>query len=160
MENILGITTLDIFTRLFIALILGMIIGAERVWAHKTAGMRTYALVSMGAALFIVISEMISLRYFSLGNFDPTRMASQIIVGIGFIGTGLIFSRETKLMGLTTATGLWVSAGIGIASGFRLYDIAIIATILTLFIFIALWFVEEQLKKSKYYKKNFEIDNN
>jgi len=160
MENILGITTLDIFTRLFIALVLGMIIGAERVWAHKTAGMRTYALVSMGAALFIIISEMISVRYFSLGNFDPTRMASQIIVGIGFIGTGLIFSRESKLMGLTTATGLWVAAGIGIASGFRLFDIAIIGTILTLFIFIALWFVEEQLKKSKYYKKNSEIDNN
>ncbi|MFA6251656.1 MAG: MgtC/SapB family protein [Candidatus Paceibacterota bacterium] len=152
MENILNITTMDIVIRLLVALLLGMIIGVERVWAHKTAGMRTYALVAMGAALFIIISEMISVRYLGIGGFDPTRMASQIIVGIGFIGTGLIFAKETKLMGLTTATGLWVSAGIGMAAGFKLFDIAIIATILTLFIFIVLWFVEEQLKKTKYFR--------
>jgi len=160
MENILNLTTYDILARLFVALSLGMIIGIERVWAHKTAGMRTYALVSMGAALFIIISEMISRQYLGIGGFDPTRIASQIIVGVGFIGTGLIFSKESKLMGLTTATGLWVSAGIGIASGFRLFDLAIIATILTLFIFIILWFVEEQIKKSKYFKENINQDSN
>lgn len=158
MENILNITTVDIIIRLLVALLLGMIIGVERVWAHKTAGMRTYALVSMGAALFVIISEMISTRYLGIGGFDPTRIASQIIVGVGFLGTGLIFAKETKLMGLTTATGLWVSAGIGIAAGFKLFDIAIVATILTLFIFIVLWFVEEQLKKTKYFRENKNQD--
>ena len=153
MENIFNQATIDIIIRLSLALFLGMIIGTERAWAHKTAGMRTYALVSMGAALFIIISEMISLQYLSVGGFDPTRIPSQIIVGIGFIGTGLIFARESKLMGLTTATSLWVSAGIGIACGFRFFDIAIIATFLILFIFIVLWFAEEQLKKTKYFKE-------
>jgi len=129
-----------------------MVIGIERVWAHKTVGMRTYALVSMGAALFVIISESIAIKYFAVGNFDLTRIASQIIVGVGFLGTGVIFSKESKLMGLTTATGLWVSAGIGMAAGFKLFDIAIIATVLTLFIFIVLWFVEDRLKKSKYFK--------
>lgn len=160
MENIFDQVTIDIIARLFVALILGMIIGIERVWAHKTAGMRTYALVSMGAALFIIISEMVAIKYLGVGGFDPTRIASQIIVGVGFLGTGLIFSKESKLMGLTTATGLWVSAGIGMAVGFELYNIAIIATFLTLFIFIVLWFVEEQLKKSKYFKDNNINDNN
>jgi len=160
MENFLDITTFDIVIRLLVALLLGMIIGVERVWAHKTAGMRTYALVAMGAALFVIISEMISARYLGVGGFDPTRIASQIIVGVGFLGTGLIFSKETKLMGLTTATGLWVSAGIGIAAGFKLFNIAIIATILTLFIFIVLWFVQEQLKKTKYFKRNNTEDMN
>jgi putative Mg2+ transporter-C (MgtC) family protein len=87
-------------------------------------------------------------------------ITAQIVVGVGFIGTGLIFSKESKMMGLTTATGLWVSAGIGMAAGFKLFNIAIIATILTLFIFIVLWFVEEQLKKTKYFKENQSIDNN
>jgi putative Mg2+ transporter-C (MgtC) family protein len=152
MENIFDITTVDIIVRLVIALLLGMVIGIERVWAHKTVGMRTYALVSMGAALFVIISESIAIKYFAVGNFDLTRIASQIIVGVGFLGTGVIFSKESKLMGLTTATGLWVSAGIGMAAGFKLFDIAIIATVLTLFIFIVLWFVEDRLKKSKYFK--------
>ena len=153
MENILNANTVDILIRLSVALLLGFIIGTERVWAHKTAGMRTYALVSMGASLFVIISEMVALQYSGIYNFDPTRMASQIIVGIGFIGTGLIFSKDSKLMGLTTATGLWVSAGIGMATGFKLYDLAVIATFLTLFIFIVLWFVEEKFRKSKFFKK-------
>jgi putative Mg2+ transporter-C (MgtC) family protein len=139
--------------KLSIALVLGVIIGTERVWAHKTAGMRTYALVSMGAALFIIISEMISLQYLGTGGFDPSRIASQIIVGVGFIGTGLIFSKDSKVMGITTATGLWVAAGIGIACGFGLFKIAIITTLLTLFVFVVLSVIEERLKKSIYLKE-------
>lgn len=154
MENFINITTLDVVVRLLVALLLGMIIGVERVWAHKTAGMRTYALVSMGSALFVIISNEMVKYYTGIAGLNPLMIISQIVVGVGFLGTGLIFAKETKLMGLTTATGLWVSAGIGMAAGFKLFNIAIIATILTLFIFIVLWFVEEQLKKSKYFKGN------
>lgn len=157
MENILN---MDIVLRLFIALILGMIIGTERVWAHKTAGMRTYALVSMGAALFIIISEMISIRYLNIGGFDPTRIASQIIVGIGFLGTGSIMLQGSRLKGLTTASGLWITAGIGMAAGLGFFQLAIITTILILFVFIVLWFLEEQLKKTKYFKENTPEDIN
>lgn len=151
MQNFIDVGTMDIITHLGVALLLGMIIGSERVLAHKTAGMRTYALVAMGSALFVLVSEEIVGRYLGLPGLNPTMIVSQIIVGVGFLGTGLIFTKENKLMGLTTATGLWVSAGIGMASGFGLYSLAMIATILTLFIFIVLWFIEEQLRKSKYF---------
>lgn len=154
MENFLDLTTIDVVTRLFLALFLGMIIGAERVWAHKTAGMRTYALVSMGSALFVIISNEMVKYYAGFSGLNPLMLVAQIVVGVGFIGSGLIFSKETKMMGLTTATGLWVSAGIGMAAGFKLFNIAIIATVLTLFIFIVLWFVEEQLRKSKFVKED------
>lgn len=160
MENILNITTIDIITRLFVALFLGMIIGTERVWAHKTAGMRTYALVSMGSALFVIVSNEMVKYYTGFSGLNPLMIISQIVVGVGFIGAGLIFTKDSKMMGLTTATGLWVSAGIGMAAGFKLFNIAIIATVLTLFIFIVLWFVEEQLKKTKYFKENSPQDTN
>lgn len=154
MENIFDFTTLEMLIRLSIALILGVIIGLERVWAKKTAGMRTFALVSMGSALFVIISQQMVSYYIGFGDVNPLRMASQIITGIGFIGTGLIFSKDSKLMGLTTATSMWVVAGIGMAAGFGLYKLAVIATFLTLFIFIVLWFVESAVKKSKYYQED------
>jgi len=160
MINIFSAGTLDIALRLFIALALGMIIGTERVWAHKTAGMRTYALVSMGSALFVVVSGEIVKMYASFPGTNPLMIISQIVVGVGFIGTGLIFSKDSKLMGLTTATGLWVSAGIGMASGAGLFNVAIVATIFTLCIFVLLWFIEEQLKKTKFFNDSTFEDSN
>jgi len=138
---------IEVFTRLFTAMVLGLILGTERVFAHKTAGMRTYALVSMGAALFVIISGIIAPQYLGLTSFDPLRMAAHIITGIGFIGAGLIIFRGDQLRGITTAAGLWVAAGIGIASGFGLYIVALFATVLTLFVFTILWFFESQIKK-------------
>ena len=160
MEHILDQSTIDIAIRLSIALLLGMIIGTERLWAHKTAGMRTYALVSMGSALFVVISSAMVDAYAHFTGMNPLMIIAQIVVGVGFLGTGLIFTKDAKLMGLTTATGLWVSAGIGMAAGFGLYSIAIIATILTLFIFIVLWFIEQQLKKTKFFSNPETEDSN
>lgn len=160
MENLLNVGTLDVALRLFIALFLGMIIGTERVWAHKTAGMRTYALVSMGSALFVIVSNEMIKMYTGFPGTNPLMIISQIVIGVGFLGTGLIFAKESKLMGLTTATGLWVSAGIGMASGAGLFSIAILATVFTLCIFVVLWFIEEQLKKTKFFKDdNFEDFN-
>ena len=100
----------DIFLRLTVAMLLGLAIGAERIYAHKAAGMRTYAMVAMGSSLFIVISQVVA-SYYSLGAtdngaFDPLRMASQIIVGVGFLGSGLIVFKDDKLSGVTTASGL------------------------------------------------------
>lgn len=149
----------DIIFKLVVALGLGVVLGIERVWAHKTAGIRTYALVSMGAALFVAISELVAEEYGAFSNFDPSRIASQIIVGIGFLGAGAIMFQGNRPVGLTTAGGLWVAAGIGVAVGFGLYSLAVIATILTLFVFVALWFVEAGLKKSNLYKKQNGEDN-
>lgn len=124
------------------------------MWAHKTAGMRTYALVAMGSALFVVISETMLERYAALSGLNPFGLVSQIVVGVGFIGAGLIFTKDSKLMGLTTATGLWVSAGIGMAAGFGLFKIALVATVLTLFVFVALWFLEAKIKKMDFIKND------
>lgn len=153
MENILNAGTLDIIVRLSMALLLGLVIGTERVWAHKTAGMRTYALVSMGSALFVVISNEMVKYYAAFSGMNPLMIVSQIVVGVGFIGAGLIFTKDSKLVGLTTATGIWVSAGIGMACGLGIFNIAIISTLLTLFIFVFLGYIETRIKKSKYYKE-------
>lgn len=152
--NIFDGATVDIILKLFVALLLGMIIGTERMWAHKTASMRTYALVSMGSALFVVVSGEMVKAYAGFAGLNPLMMVAQIVVGVGFLGTGLIFSHDSKVMGMTTATGLWVAAGIGMASGFGLFNIAIIATLFTLFIFMVLWYIEARLKKTKYFAES------
>jgi putative Mg2+ transporter-C (MgtC) family protein len=136
----------DIFLRLAVAMILGMAIGAERVYAHKAAGMRTYSMVAMGAALFVAISQIIESTYMNTASFDPLRMASQIVVGVGFLGSGLIVFKNDKLSGITSASSLWVAAGIGVACGFGLFGLAIMTTLITLFIFLVIWVVEQRFK--------------
>jgi putative Mg2+ transporter-C (MgtC) family protein len=145
----------DMILKLMVAVFLGMLIGLERVLVHKEAGMKTHALVSMGAALFIIISEAISANYLHVGGFDPTRIASQIIVGIGFLGAGSIILQGNRLTGLTTAGGLWVTAGIGMAAGFGLFNLAGIVTALTLLILILVNIVEAPIRKL-----SGEIDTN
>ena len=136
-----------IFFRVCVALVLGSILGIERTFAGKTAGMRTYGLVSMGSALFVVTSHLIDQSYIGISNFDPMRVSAGIITGVGFLGAGIIFFKGDRISGLTTAAGLWVSCGIGMACGFGFLVPAAIATILTLFIFVVLWRIEERIRK-------------
>ena len=145
---------IEIFIKLFVALLLGAIIGTERFFAQKTAGIRTYALVSVGATLFVLISEVLAQKYGGVGGFDPSRIASQIIVGIGFLGAGVIIfhKEESRLVGLRTASGFWITAGIGMATGFGFFQLAIIGTVLTLFIFVILHKLEDTLRKTKLYR--------
>ena len=154
------LSTIDILIRLVIAVGLGGLVGIERTLAGKTAGMRTYALVSMGSALFVIISVIVSSSFINNFTFDPLRIASQIVVGIGFIGAGLVFhnNREMKASGITSAAGLWVSAGIGMASGFGIYVLALIVALLTLVIFTVLWYVEKGLKIISYSDEKVEIE--
>mgnify|MGYP003423889997 FL=1 len=146
MQQIFNILGADVFFSLFIAMGLGIAIGVERYLVGKTAGVRTYTLVSMGSALFVIISQIITSR-FAGQTFDPMRMAAQIIAAVGFLGVGAIFHKDNQVSGVTTAAGLWVSAGVGMACGFGLYSLAIMATLLTLFTFIVLWFIEKQIRK-------------
>jgi putative Mg2+ transporter-C (MgtC) family protein len=147
----------EIIIRLAVAVGLGLLIGVERVLVHKEAGMKTHALVSLGSAVFIVISEMIAIKYGTVGGFDPSRIASQIIVGIGFLGAGSIMLRDNRLLGLTTAGGLWVTAGIGMAAGFGFFGLALIVTILVLLVLIVVNILEKPIKKisDKMDKTNF-----
>ena len=137
-----------ILGQLFLALTFGSILGLERIFAHRSAGMRTYALVSTASALFVIISEMVLKQYLSINvSTDPLRMASNIIIGVGFLGTGIIIFKDSTLVGLTTAAGLWLAAGIGMAVGYGLYVPAFLGTIFTLFIFTVMFYVEDALLK-------------
>ena len=137
-----------ILGQLFLALVFGSILGLERIFAHRSAGMRTYALVSTASALFVIISEMVLRQYLSINvSTDPLRMASNIIIGVGFLGTGIIIFKDSTLVGLTTAAGLWLPAGIGMAVGYGLYVPAFLGTIFTLFIFTVMFYVEDALLK-------------
>lgn len=142
--ELFAVSDFELMTRLTFAVILGVLIGAERSRVGKRAGMRTYALVSLGACLFIIMSGVVAFKFAESFTFDPLRVASQVVVGIGFLGAGVIFVQRNELTGLTTAAGLWVVAAIGATCGYGLYSIATYVTVLTLFIFEVLWYVEEK----------------
>ncbi|MEM1514571.1 MAG: MgtC/SapB family protein [Candidatus Bathyarchaeia archaeon] len=111
--------------RLILAMIMGLLIGFEREMSHKPAGLRTHILVCLGSCLFTLISIKFS--------FDPARIAAGIVAGIGFIGAGTILAERERIVGITTAASLWVTAAIGLALGIGEYMLALIATILTVF---------------------------
>ena len=112
-----------------LALILGAILGWQRENWGKSAGSRTYALVAGGSALFTILSMH------AFGS-DVARIASQIVVGIGFLGAGTILHKENKIEGLTTAAGLWMAAAIGMAVGVQYYILAVVVSLLVLVIFV------------------------
>ena len=136
----------DFFVRLVVAAVLGGLLGFERTIAGKVAGLRTYALVSLGSALFVSVSELVVANSGGPTVVDPLRIASQVVLGIGFLGAGLIVFRESRVSGLTTAAGLWVAAGIGVTVGFGFYWLAIFAALLTLAVFTILWLIEKKMK--------------
>lgn len=118
---------LSLATPLFVALVLGLIVGIEREFVGKEAGTKTYSLVTMGAALFTVLS-------FDPNFPDPSRIIAQIVMGIGFIGAGLIIFHQNKIHGLTTAAALWTMSAIGVSVGMRYYALSVISTAFVLFI--------------------------
>lgn len=137
--------TIEMFFQLALAAMLGMVLGFERQRRGKPAGLRTYTLVCLGSALFAILSSHVPTQNGAL--FDPSRIASQVVVGIGFIGAGIIFLKEDSVFGLTTAAGLWVAAAIGMAVGFRMYAIALFATVIS---FLVLWlftFVDNRISR-------------
>lgn len=137
----------EIVLRLLLAVVLGALIGAERILVHKEAGMKTHSLVAMGAALFIIISEYLAEKYVGTSGFNPGVIASNIIVGIGFLGAGMIMFRDSQTRGLTTAAGFWVTAGIGMACGFGLLGLAVIATVLVLLVLTLMNILEKPIRK-------------
>ncbi len=119
---------LDLSIRLVVALLLGGLIGIEREFRAKAAGFRTHFLVSVGSALFCVVSQY----GFGEEMKDASRVAAQVVSGIGFLGAGMIIFQKNVIRGLTTAAGLWVTAAIGLACGAGMLLMAVIATALVL----------------------------
>lgn len=116
-------------TRVLLAVIAGTAIGLERSLRYKEAGLRTHALISGGAALFVLVSQ-----YGFLGDFDASRVASTIVSGIGFLGAGMILHKRVHIHGLTTAAGMWATAAIGMAMGTGMYILATASTIILIIV--------------------------
>ncbi len=151
MDNFLSSVSIELYTRLIVAMLLGLVIGTERIIAHKTAGMRTYTLISMGAALFVILSSLIYTLYPN-ASFNGAYIPAAVITGVGFFGAGLMIWRDSEhLVGITSAAGLWISAGIGIACGYGFYKLATVVTILVIFVFVVLWFIEQRIKKALHF---------
>lgn len=143
----------DLALRLVIAALCGALIGAEREFIGKPAGVRTCALVCIGSALFSMIGLLTVNPVYGLSAVadvtDITRIASNVVQGIGFIGGGVIIFWRDKLVGLTTAAVIWLAAAVGMALGFGFIDVALFVTLLTLAILVFVGFVEKQIFKTK-----------
>ena len=136
--------TLEMIYKITLAAVLGMAIGLEREHRRKPAGLRTYTLVALGATLFTILSQNIGGE---AAAYDPSRIASQVVVGIGFIGAGIIFIRGGHIEGLTTAAGLWTTAAVGMAVGFGFYTVAVFSAILSLAVLLLLRQIEKNIPK-------------
>ncbi len=141
--------------RLLVACLLGGTIGFERDIHGRAAGLRTNMLVSAGAALFMLVSIAMA-QIYSRGpestglRVDPSRIAAQIVTGIGFLGAGAIIKDGFNIRGLTTAACLWVSAGVGMAAGAGLFEMAILVTLIGLFTLVVVNRFERVFAKDSY----------
>lgn len=125
--------------RLLAAMTAGALIGLERQRSNKSAGIRTNTLVAMGASMFVLVSVNLS----DLDGTDPSRIISQIITGIGFLGAGVILHHKGSIRGLTTAATVWCSAGLGVLGGLGMFWELAICT-------VAIWLVNTYLKTDKF----------
>ena len=135
-----------IAVRLVVATVLSAVVGMERERLERAAGLRTHAMVGLGAALFMVLSSFGFQDILGTPNvvLDPSRIAAQIVSGIGFLGAGLIIFQREEVRGLTTAASIWVVAAIGAAAGAGLFVIAVITAVLALLVLAGLRPVENR----------------
>ena len=121
----------EYLVRIFVAACLGLLIGSERKYRNKSAGIRTHVIVALGAALIMVVSKY---GFMDVEKADAARVAAQVVSGIGFLGAGVIFVRNNLVNGLTTAAGIWATAGVGLALGAGMYVVGISSALLVLLI--------------------------
>ena len=131
---------LEVLLRLGCAMLVGLVIGTEREYTHRPAGMRTHILVALGACVISITGEVMFHQYTPMGgNADPARLSAQVVTGVGFLGAGTIMREGVTVKGLTTAASVWSVACLGIAAGFGYYGLAISGM---LFIFVTLTIFE------------------
>lgn len=136
--------------RLLLSMVLGCLVGMERKRKGQIAGIRTFALISMGATLAMLVSIWVPQELMRDIHGDPTRIAAQVVSGIGFLGAGAIIQMKGSVRGLTTAAGIWMVAMIGLAVGCGLYLVSVIATLMILFILILLETIEHRVNMGSY----------
>lgn len=138
-----------------VALVLGFAIGWERKLRSKEAGIRTHTVVCVGAALMMVVSKF----GFEDGSADLSRIAAQIVSGVGFLGAGIIVYRQHEIHGLTTAAGVWATAGVGMAAGAGLYIVAVGATIILIVIQCVFHIPCRLFRSKRYYQVRICFQN-
>jgi putative Mg2+ transporter-C (MgtC) family protein len=136
------VSEVEMLARLVLAVVLGALIGLDRETRDKPAGLRTFAIVSLGACIFTLVGEMAF-----TGAAETSRVVSTIITGVGFLGAGTIIQRRSGVLGLTTAAGIWASAGIGMAAGIGLYTLAVGGTVLIVAVFWLLGWLADRVPK-------------
>ena len=145
--------------QVLLAFFLGFLIGLEREYHHSPAGLRTYAAVCLGACVFGLISTHAQGDAFYKSVADPTRIAAQIVSGIGFLGAGVIFKDNSRTRGLTTAATIWATAAVGLGVAFKMYAVSALTTFLIIFLLMLAhfrWF--RRLKSALYKDNNTETD--
>ena len=128
--------------KLCMSLFLGALIGAEREYKSKVAGFRTIILITLGSTLFTLVAVAL------MGKSDPSRIASTIITGIGFLGAGVIYKEGATIRGITTAAVIWVAAAIGMMVGFNLYAISIISVVVVLIILLSFSWLQRYIDRT------------
>ncbi|MDA6070296.1 MgtC/SapB family protein [Flavobacterium sp. AC] len=139
-------STTEFFTRLIIALFAGLIIGFERQWHHKEAGLKTNMLVATGAATFVLLSIKVAATE---PNIDVTRITAQVVMGVGFLGAGVIFREGPNVHGLNSAATIWCSAAIGCIAASGYFIEALICTFLVTTVNTVLEPVDKWLRNRK-----------
>ncbi len=134
--NAIDVNLVNSIFRMLLSMTLGAMIGAERKRKGQIAGIRTFALITMGACLAMLLSIYVPQVYLGLKNGDPGRIAAQVITGIGFLGGGAMIRAKGSVKGLTTAAGIWISAIIGMAVGVGMYVVSIGSTMLILMVLV------------------------
>jgi putative Mg2+ transporter-C (MgtC) family protein len=153
MFGMIGLSDTEATIRILVALGVGAVIGLEREWRQKDAGFRTYALVCEGSALFMITGLLLHNQVRDAGGVgaDPSRIASTVVQGIGFIAGGLIFAAGSRVYGLTTAAGIWVTAALGLLIGAGFFYVAIVGAVAT-FITLGLFgYIDRYIRHSPRY---------
>lgn len=155
----LQLSPLEIGLRLVFAMILGLIVGIEREYTHRPAGMRTHILVALGSCVVMLTGQMIFAQYYPYGATpDPARLAAQVIAGVGFLGAGTILRDGNNVKGLTTAASLWGVACLGLAVGAGYYVIALVGTVLVILTLTLFELLQKLLLRFKGGCRSYVVD--
>lgn len=151
--NLYELNVLTITVRIFLAVVLGGLIGTERDFKNRAAGIRTHMLVCLGASVVMMTNQYVVLSFPEL-DIDITRMGAQVVSGIGFLGAGTILvTKENQIEGLTTAAGLWASATLGLAIGIGFYEVALVGFIVIASSVFLLKPFKEYIQDKKFHRR-------
>lgn len=154
----LALTPLEIALRMLCAMLIGVVIGTEREFTHRPAGMRTHMLVALGACAVMMTSQALFIQYRPYGATpDPARLSAQVITGVGFLGAGTIMKEGPSIKGLTTAASVWAVACLGVAAGGGYYAIALIGTVCILVTLVIFEWLQRKLMTDRYDSHLFSV---